>query len=120
MTKETKAGAATEKVATPVTIEEAMELIAKHEATIAEQNEVIAELSSNNLALEAKVEQFKTGVVVLPEVTVKGKKYQVNNGTIHNQVKYTRDELANDVKACESILAITGQTTITLIDEEAE
>ena len=122
MSKTKNAGAATEPVATPETIEEALEMIAKHEATIEEQKELIAELNSNNSDLEKKIAEYKTGVPIMPEVEINGVKYQVNNGSRIDGKNYTREELAANIKACESILAISGQLTITPVklEEEAE
>jgi hypothetical protein len=91
---------------------------AKLEQTNADQEGIIEELNANNSELEKKIEEYKTGVVIMPEVTVGGKKYQVNNGTLHNGVRYSREELAKNESVCESILAINGQLTITPLNVE--
>ena len=118
MAKKGNLDAATSEVAAPTTIEEALEVIAKLEQTIADQEGIIEELNANNSELEKKIEEYKTGVVIMPEVTVGGKKYQVNNGTLHNGVRYSREELAKNESVCESILAINGQLTITPLNVE--
>lgn len=104
-----------------VNTEELKATIFSLEKTVEEQKEIIEELNANNSALEKKLEEVKTGAVFMPEVEIKGVKYQVNNGTLLNGVKYTRDELAKNPKVCEAILAISGQLTITALEvEEAE
>lgn len=123
-TKETT-GAEAAPVVTPQTLEDALIVIANQEATIAkqvatisEQAELIDELEKELSAKDSIIAQFKTGVPVFPEVTIDGKTYVVNSGTLFNGKKYTREELAEDAKACEGILAITGQQTLT--EKEAE
>lgn len=76
---------------------------------LSESDEIIGELNQKIKDLEAKIDEYKTGVPVLPEITIEGKTYIINSAANGK----TREQLAADTDACEKLLEIDGQTILT-------
>jgi hypothetical protein len=94
----------------PETLEAALELIAGHEATIAEQGEHIANLESiiSKAQAEGKIDAL---------VEHEGKKYTVACGVNFDNVNYSKADIIENPEVVEKILAISGQNILKLQED---
>jgi hypothetical protein len=111
MAKTIKDAGANKAPATPETLEAALELIAT-------QNEVIAELSSENEKLSALVVAGKKAGVIPVTIEIDGGTYVINHGSRIGTTIYSKEDLAENEKVCKQILEMEGQATLTLKVEE--
>lgn len=107
MTKETKTSG------TPLTLEEALSLIEKQNATIAEQNELLAENAKHIAKLENKVANGNS----TPTIAIGKKSYLINSGARIGTTNYSAAELSENEALCKELLKIDGQTVLTEEEE---
>lgn len=98
----------------PATLEEALKVIAKLEASVAEKDEVIGELSAQLKDMEGVVNEAKNAGLVNTTITIDKVTYVINHGSILDGTIYTKEELAENADVCKKILAKEGQQTLTV------
>lgn len=102
------------KTGTPLTLEEALSLIEKQNATIEEQNQLLEEQSKHIAKLENKVAIGNSK----PSIKIGKETYSINSGARIGQTSYSPSELSENEAVCKELLKIDGQTILTIEEEE--